>query len=271
MSDLRIGNDESARGRVSSHDARDVAVALLLAGVTALAWLGVARADAAMQMSHGPARLSLLDGATFTLEWGVMMTAMMLPSAAPMILFYGRVRGGSGNAGRTIPAELFAATYLVLWLLTGVPVYLASVAVERLADASPAFRAAMPYLAAGTLLAAGLYQLTPVKRACLRQCQAPHDFLIRRWRGGYSPSLRLAVLHAAYCIGCCWALMVVLVAAGAMSMAWVLAIALVVFAEKVLPLGGRTAGFTGIALLVAGLVLAARPELAAALRPHGMH
>lgn len=266
-----MSNDESVGERVSSRDARDVRMALLLAGVTGLAWLGVARADAAMQMSHGPARWSLLDGATFTLQWGVMMAAMMLPSAAPMIFLYGRARGGRHGGGqRAIPAELFTLTYVALWLLTGVPVYLASVAAGNVAASSDTFATAIPYAIPATLLAAGTYQLSALKHRCLTQCQRPVDFLMWRWRSGYAATLRLAAAHAIYCIACCWALMVVLVVAGAMSLAWVLAIALVVFAEKVLRLGGRTARLSGIALIVAGLVLAARPELAAALRPHGM-
>ncbi len=256
---------------MSSRDARDIPLAVLLAGVTGLAWLGVARADAVMQMSHGPQRLSLLDGAAFTLQWGVMMTAMMLPSAAPMIFFYGRARGrGRGAGARAIPVELFAVTYLALWLLTGVPVYLASVAAGNAAARSATFAGAIPYAIAATLLAAGIYQLSPLKHRCLSQCQRPVDFLMRRWRSGYAATLRLAAEHASYCIGCCWALMLVLVAVGAMSLAWVLAIALVVFAEKVLPFGGRAARIAGVALIVAAVAIAARPELAAVLPPHGM-
>lgn len=229
-------------------------------------------ADAAMRSMHGPPSLSLGAATAFTLQWGVMMAAMMLPSAAPMILLYrgARERGVSAG-GAAIPAELFALTYIVLWALTGVPVYLGYVVTGRLALASPAFNAAVPYTIAATLLAAGVYQLTPAKHACLHACEAPVDFLMRRWRSGYAATLKLAVSHAAYCIGCCWALMVVLVVAGAMSLPWVLAIALVTFAEKVLPAGGRTARVVGIGMIVAAIAVAARPELTTAIRPAGMH
>lgn len=247
-------------------------LAFLLFVATAFAWHGVVRADAAMDMSHGPAVFSLAGMVAFTAQWGVMMAAMMLPSAAPMILLYrGASRRGVGAGERVIAAEAFALTYVIAWLLTGVPVYAASVAVEQIAARTAAFAAAIPYAIAATLLAAGVYQLTPAKRACLRQCVAPVDFLMRRWRAGYGSSLRLAATHAAYCIGCCWALMVVLVAAGAMSLRWVLAIALVVFAEKVLPGGGRTARVVGVALIAAALAVAVRPELTGALRPLGGH
>jgi predicted metal-binding membrane protein len=223
-----------------------------------------------MQMDHGPPRASLAAATGFTVQWGVMMTAMMLPSAVPMILLYrgiGRRAAGSGET--VIPAWAFTLVYLIAWLATGVPVYAASIAMGNAAARSPAFAGSMPYVVAATLMAAGAYQLTPAKIACLRACERPVDFLMSRWRSGKAATLRLAVSHAAYCIGCCWALMVVLVAAGAMSLPWVLAIALVVFAEKVMPGGGRTARFAGWALIAAGVAVAAKPELAALLKPSG--
>ena len=252
---------------------RDIALSALLFAVTAFAWLSVIQSATAMPMPMP--QMEPLSGAAllaFTLEWGVMMTAMMLPSAAPMVLLYGMSsrRSRSSNE-RVIPAEAFAMTYIVLWLLTGVPVYLAWVGIGAISARSVTFAAAMPYAVAGTLFAAGVYQLSPAKHACLRQCQAPADFLVRRYRAGYMASLRLAATHAAYCIGCCWALMLILVVAGAMSLPWVLAIALIVFAEKVLPGGERTARITGVILLVAALAVAVRPELAAVLRPLALH
>jgi predicted metal-binding membrane protein len=250
---------------------RGIALAGLLLGVTAFAWLGVIRSASMMPMpAMEPLSVAAMLG--FTLQWGVMMTAMMLPSAAPMILLYsGASRRRSESGERVIPAAAFAGTYVAIWLLTGVPVYLAWVWIGTLTARSMMFAAAVPYAIAATLLAAGVYQLTPAKHACLRQCQSPADFLMRRWRSGYAASLRLAVTHAAYCIGCCWALMLILIVAGAMSLPWVLAIALVVFAEKVLPGGGRTARITGVALIAAALMVAVRPELAAVLRPPGLH
>ena len=167
-----------------------------------------------------------------------------------------------------IPAVLFAATYLVIWLLTGVPVYLAWVWIGSIAMRSVQFAAIVPYATAGVLFATGVYQLSPAKRACLRQCVSPADFLMRRFRSGYAATLRLAATHAAYCIGCCWALMVILVVAGTMSLPWVLAITLVVFAEKVLPGGERTARVSGVLLMVAALIVAFRPDAAATLTPH---
>ena len=243
---------------------------VLLFALTAAAWVGVLAPDDGMEM-HGAMGLSLTAALTFTLQWGVMMTAMMLPSAAPMILLYAGARRRSAAAGgRAIRAEMFALTYLAAWTLTGIPVYAGYVAAGRLAAASAAFNEAMPYMIAGTLLAAGIYQLTPAKHACLRACESPVDFLMRRWRGGYAATFSLAASHAAYCVGCCWALMVVLVVAGAMSLPWVLLIALVTFAEKVLPAGGRTARIVGVALIVTAIAVALRPELAGVIHPAGM-
>lgn len=251
---------------------RVIALAALLLGTTAFAWLGAIRSTAVMQMPQVAEPLSGAAAFAFTLQWGVMMTAMMLPSAAPMILLYGMASRRLGKSSeRVIPAELFALTYVALWLLTGVPVFVAWAGIGELTARSMTFAAAMPYAIAGTLFATGVYQLSPAKHVCLRQCQAPADFLMRRWRSGYAASLRLAATHAAYCIGCCWALMLLLVVAGAMSLPWVLAIALVVFAEKVLPGGERTARITGVTLIAAALTVAIRPQLAGVLRPPGLH
>lgn len=266
------GPPNRVKQRTLVWDLQSVILAALLLALTTIAWMSVLDADAAMQSMHGPPSLSFGAAAAFTLQWGVMMAAMMLPSAAPMILLYRGARQRSVAAGdAAIPAELFALTYVVLWAVTGIPVYIGYVATGRLALASPAFSEAVPHVIAVTLLAAGIYQLTPAKHACLRACEAPVDFLMRRWRSGYSATLKLAASHAAYCIGCCWALMVVLVVAGAMSLPWVLAIALVTFAEKVLPAGGRTARIVGIGLIAAAIVIAARPDLANVIRPAGMH
>ncbi len=235
--------------------------------VTVQAWLMVLR-DAS-RMSMPGMSPSFAEGAAFTVQWGVMMAAMMLPSAAPMIMLYRTVsRRLSAQRERAIPVALFAAVYLLLWLLLGVPVYGGYLATASLAARWPSFDAATPYLVAGVLIVAGIYQLTDAKRVCLRYCESPLGFLMRRWRSGYAATLRLAAEHAGYCIGCCWGLMVILVAAGAMSIAWVVLIAFLVFAEKVLPHGWRTARLIGVGLIALGLSVALHPGLAGALRPH---
>ena len=240
-----------------------------LIAVTVTAWFVMSRFASSMSMAGPGSTPSVAEGAAFTAQWGVMMAAMMLPSAAPMILLYGTVsRRLTAENDRSIPAGLFAAVYLGLWLLFGVPVYGAHVVVALLAMRSQSLGTALPYVVAAVLVAGGAYQLTAAKRVCLRYCEAPLGFLMRRWRSGYAPTLRLAVEHALYCIGCCWALMTILVVAGAMSTTWVLVIATVVFAEKVLPHGWRTARWVGVGLILLGFAVAINPRLAGAMRPH---
>ncbi len=244
-----------------------LALGTALAVVTVLAWVATIRGASAMTMAMPGMSPSLSEGAAFTVQWGVMMAAMMLPSAAPMILLYRTVATRLSTSGeRSIPAAVFAAVYLVLWLATGIPVYAGYLAAGAASRAWPWFAATSPYLVAAIIAAAGVYQLTAAKRACLRKCESPLGFLMERWRGGYGPTLRLAAVHTGFCIGCCWGLMLILVAAGAMSLPWVGAIALVVFVEKVLPRGGRTARLVGVALLALAAAVALRPELARQMR-----
>jgi predicted metal-binding membrane protein len=225
-----------------------------------------------MDMSAPGSAPSLADAALFTAHWGVMMAAMMLPGAAPMILLYRTVsRRLSSQGDRLLPTPLFAGVYLLLWLAAGLPVYAGYVAVGWLAGRWPGFHDASPYAVAAVLAAAGAYQFTAAKRACLRHCESPMEFLMRRWRSGYRATLGLAARHGAYCIGCCWGLMAILVAAGAMSLPWVAVITVVVVAEKVLPYAGWTARAVGAALLLLALAVALRPELAGTLRGHQTH
>lgn len=239
--------------------------ALALAALTVAAWASVLRAAAMPMHAPGPAP-SLSGGAAFTAAWGIMMAAMMLPGATPMILLYRTVsRKLVAIGNRAVPAWAFAAVYLVVWTLLGVPVYAGYVAAAWAAARWAGFAALTPWLVALTLAAAGAYQLTAAKRACLRRCESPLGFLMRRWRSGYRATLALAAEHAAWCVGCCWGLMLVLVAAGAMSLPWVLLIALAVSAEKLLPRRG-VAPLVGILLLALAAAVALRPELAGTLK-----
>lgn len=248
----------------------------LLLAVAALAWLGVIRqasgmADTEMSMATGAGLTSAAGAAAFLSAWGVMMVAMMLPSATPMIALYGAMQRNLARSGqRGVTTAIFALAYVALWLAFGVPVYAATVVVELLAAAHPAIAGLLPYALALVLLAAGAYQLSPLKRVCLRVCQSPLAFLMGHWRSGRLGTLKLGLAHAAYCAGCCWALMVVLVAAGAMALHWVLLIAAVVFAEKLLPRGEWTARVGGVALVALGLLVAVEPGFAAVLRGQAM-
>ena len=244
-----------------------------LLGIAGIAWVGVVLQGMGMQggTTGADASLSLSGAAVFLAAWGVMMAAMMLPSATPMIVMYGKVRRGLSQSDRhVVPTPLFAAVYLVLWLSLGLIVYVGGFALRALADANPMIDAWFPYAVAAVLVATGLYQFTSLKQSCLRNCRTPLSFLMARWRSGYAATLKLAAAHAAYCVGCCAALMVVLVAAGAMSLPWVLLIAAIVFLEKILPRGDLVARIAGAAFVVLGLAVAIDPDLAAALRGTAM-
>ena len=230
--------------------------------LAAAAWIFVIAATLRSPDGMAMAGMSspLVELLAYVGGWGVMMAAMMLPSALPMISLYGATqRKQAGAETNGVPVALFTLVYLAVWTATGVPVYLAS----TLAGGLP------PYAVAAVLVVAGVYQWTPLKQVCLRACRSPLGFLLGHWRPGRRGSVALGAAHAMYCLGCCWALMVVLVAAGAMGLPWVLLIAAVVAAEKLLPGGEWTARAIGVALVALGVAVALHPELVAALR--GVH
>jgi len=272
--------DEGAAPRLG-RDRASLITAVAVIGLGLVAWVGVI-ADASKAgmpgmetppsaMDHGDMAdgtgSSVMSAAAFLVAWGVMMAAMMLPSAAPMIALYGAIHRHSGRTGQGgISVVAFSLLYLVAWLLFGVPVYGAQLAVDALVESSPAVAGLLPYALAIVLIVAGAYQLSPLKTVCLRACRSPLGFLMARWRAGYLGTLRLGVAHALYCIGCCWALMVVLVAAGAMGLHWVLLVAALVALEKLAPGGVVVARAAGVALVVLGLLVAVEPSLYGVLR-----
>jgi predicted metal-binding membrane protein len=168
---------------------------------------------------------------TFVAAWGAMMAAMMLPSAAPLVLLYSR--GGPARATAALTAG-----YLLVWTLAGVPAYVAH---ELLPMA----------VGPVALAAAGVYQLTPLKTVCLKGCRTPGDFLVQRWDRS---AIRLGIEHGAWCLGCCWALMAVLVLVGSMGLLWVVGVAALVAVEKLNRHGVAFARLTGVALLIAALI-----------------
>ena len=213
------------RPALASPDRRLALTAVALAAASAVAWALLVSA------TDDDAMMSLVG---FELAWLVMMTAMMLPSAAPLVLLYAR----GADARRRVA---LAVGYVGVWALIGLPVYAAH-------DVLPT---SAPVIAA-VLAIAGVYQFTPLKDACLRTCRAPANFLMERWRRS---ALRLGAEHGLYCVGCCWALMAVLVVVGAMGIVWAAAVAAVVFVEKVLPGGEWAARAGGVALLAAAALV----------------
>jgi len=237
---------------------------VLLLIVAAAAWVCVLRAPMSADDMAGTAMVmapTLADAAEYIGGWAVMMTAMMLPSAVPVIALYAVAqRRTESTVARTTAVALFALVYVLLWAATGVPVYFVSLLLMAVAPRT------LSYVTAVVLVIAGLYQLSPFKDVCLRHCRSPLGFLIGRWRAGWRGGLAMSVEHALYCVGCCWALMLVLVAAGAMGLPWVLLISALVAAEKLLPGGEWVARFAGVALVLLAVAVAFRPDLVATLR-----
>lgn len=187
--------------------------------------------------------------------WTVMMAAMMLPSATPMILLH-RL-GADGRLHRQLWSAAFVAGYLVVWASVGIVVWGAGMAASTIV--MPEQRAVA---VAALLVLAGVYQFTPLKSTCLRACRTPADFLLTHWHRGLTGQLRLGIEHGLYCLGCCWALMALFVGVGTMSLVWAVGIALVVLIEKVRPEGVAFGRIAGVLLIVAGVVVLVRPELA---------
>jgi predicted metal-binding membrane protein len=200
---------------------------------------------------------SLGGAAVFVAVWTVMMAAMMLPAAAPMILIFAAAQARREREA-AVPTWIFTAGYLLVWLAAGLLVYfLVQIGSDLATRLTSADRASWAPLALGaTLVLAGLYQFTPIKRVCLTHCRSPFAFVAQYWRDGRAGALQMGLRHGGYCLGCCWALFAVMVAAGVMSLAWMLLLALVVFVEKVLPQGRRAAPMIGVALVVLGLMVA---------------
>jgi len=196
----------------------------------------------------------MMDPATFLVAWIVMMVAMMVPSSAPMFLLY-RVSASDGPRGE-LRTLAFGAGYLLVWAVVGAIVLVA----QRVVDTALPMEL-RPLGVATVLAAAGSYQFTPLKATCLRACQTPADFLVRHWRGGALGPLRLGIDHGLYCLGCCWALMAVLVAAGGMGLAWVALIALIVLVEKLVPRAVWFSRAVGVAFVLGALLVMLRPEL----------
>jgi len=216
---------------------------------------------AGMEMAMSP---TVVDGVGYVAAWAVMMAAMMLPSALPMIRLYAATLRNTASAwGKVVRIGLFTFMYLGIWALTGIPIYFASVGLSAISAR------AVAYGIAGVLVVAGVFQLSPLKQVCLRHCRSPLGFLLGHWREGWRGGLTMGAAHAVYCLGCCWALMLVLVVAGAMGLIWVLLVAAVVAAEKLLPRGEWIARTTGVALVLLGVAVAVRPSLAVALRAGG--
>ena len=204
----------------------------------------------ACPMCMGTGRPLALSLALFLGMWTSMMAAMMLPSVTPMVLLFSRVSRQRSEDGAAL--WVFVAGYLIAWALTGFGAFAAARLVQAVLRAFPRIAHFNHLIAGGTLVVAGLYQLSPFKDSCLRHCRSPLDFLMEGWREGKWGALRMGTSHALYCIGCCWGLMVVMFAVGLMNLAWMVGLTVVMAAEKIGSRGVLVGRLAGVAFLGVG-------------------
>lgn len=190
--------------------------------------------------------------------WTVMMIGMMTPSAAPMVLLYARVGRQAAMQGNPFAnSAWFFGGYLSVWIAFAVAATLAQWGLERAALLTPMMEGTSKILGGAVLIAAGIYQWTPLKDACLRQCQAPWLFIQRHggFRRDEKGSLGLGIRHGAYCVGCCWALMALLFVGGVMSLLWIAGLTIFVLLEKIIPAGRVIARISGAVFIARGALL----------------
>ena len=226
----------------------------LAAGMDDMAMEGDLMSSVSGLMGPQLSTWSVRDFFFMFLMWSVMMVAMMLPSASPLILLHVRVNrqqedGGDGFHGTVA----FAIGYLLVWTSFSAVATLLQWGLEKLAVLSPMMASTSPLLGAGLLLAAGIYQLTPFKNVCLRHCRSPVHSLMQHWRRGTSGAFMMGFHHGAYCIGCCWLLMALLFVFGVMNLVWIAVLSVFVLLEKVVPRGELVARVAGVGFIVAGV------------------
>jgi len=237
--------------------ARRISVAPFLLGAALLAWL--ITIDRMRGMDGGPGT-DLGGLGWYVGVWVTMMAAMMLPSVMPMVLLFARVsRDRAGRGTAVVPTWVFVAGYLAVWTVYGLVAYGLFRLVHSLDLGFLAWHRQGPLVAGGAVAAAGLYELTPLKEVCLKHCRTPLHFVLHGWRDGWSGALRMGAEHGAYCVGCCWGLMVILFALGVMSLFWMALIGALIFAQKVLPFGFRLVRPLAFLFVAFGIWIAVAP------------
>jgi predicted metal-binding membrane protein len=188
--------------------------------------------------------------------WAVMMVAMMVPTAAPMILIFATLnRRRRDRQQPYVPTTIFLGGYLLVWTGFSALAMLAQWGLHSAALLSPMMVSTSPLLGGILLLAAGVFQWTPLKYTCLKHCRSPMGFLMTDWREGARGALMMGLKHGSYCTGCCWFLMALLFVAGVMNLLWVTAIMVFVLVEKIAPRGDLVGRVAGGVLVLAGLVI----------------
>jgi predicted metal-binding membrane protein len=243
----------SARSAASRLERAQLALLAALLALAVVAWLVTSGRMGGMESTPG---MDLGSLGFYVTVWVVMMAAMMFPSVAPTVLMYDRLREGHRARGKGATADataLFVGGYLCVWTAAGLGAYVLFEVVRSIDPPFLAWHEAGRYLTGGVIVAAAVYQLTPLKQACLVKCRSPMMFLAERWRHGRAGGMELGLRHGAWCLGCCWALMAALFAVGLMSLGWMALIAAFIAGEKLLPWPAATRKTVALLLVVLGL------------------
>ena len=267
--------DDTVLETILRRDRQVVVAALVVVIVMAWLWilLGAGTGMSVMDIIVGPSPDHMASmmapalwttgyaGIMFTMWW-VMMAAMMLPSAAPILLLFARINRKEKSAGRPfIPTGIFAAGYLIAWGAFSAVATGLQWAFEQLGLLSPMMVTTSYSLGGAILLAAGVWQLTPIKGICLRHCRSPMGFFVQSWRPGRGGAFRMGLEHGSFCLGCCWFLMGLLFFGGIMNLFWIAGLAAFVLLEKTVPMGSWIGRIVGVGVAAWGVLLLATTTL----------
>jgi len=265
---MSMSRNSEADGTLERIVRRDrLLMAVGLAATVILAWVYLVRAAVGMQAMATEAQMHAAMGMADMHAWGfadwfglfvmwaIMMVAMMLPSAAPVILLVLGMYRRRVEPQARLAAAAFVAGYLVAWTAFSVAASAAQVALHRATLLAPDMRSSSSALSGAILILAGVYQWLPVKNRCLSHCQSPLGFLSQHWREGTIGGLLLGMRHGAFCVGCCWLLMALLFVVGVMNLLWVAVLGAFVLIEKLLDRHGLFARMAGVAVAAWGIFL----------------
>jgi predicted metal-binding membrane protein len=233
---------------------------IVLAGLVLVAALGLtATLKTGGMLMMWPATRAVGYAVLLFIMWWTMMLAMMLPSAAPAILTYSTLSQRFTQQGGLVASVIvFVAGYIAVWTVFSVAAVILQLATQNFVTLTGMMAVTSSVVGGGLLIAAGLYQMSPLKYACLRKCQSPLMFFARSWRKGSWGAFTMGVEHGTYCVGCCWVLMGLLFYGGVMELTWIVAIAVYIAAEKLIPVGTRLSAFSGLVLSGWGVWILAR-------------
>jgi len=240
-----------------------LAISFSLGGVTLLCWSYLVLMDRSMRspeyLEMATLRIQQWSTGYFWMMlsmWAVMMVGMMLPSVSPMVLIYAAVARKSEEQSMPVASTgAFTLGYVVIWIVFSLLATIAQWGLDQAALLSPMMVANSPWVGAGILVVAGIYQMLPVKDACLKHCRSPIYFISTHWQSGKIGALKMGLSHGVICVGCCWVLMLLLFVGGVMNLVWIASITIFVLLEKVLPLGDTGGRWMGMVMIAGGGII----------------